>query len=382
MGPAQDGGGFSRREMLLAAGGVAAATALGGATTAGAAGAAPRATTGPAPADAVYGGLRLGFVLSHEQFRTQRLVELGRRAEQRGFSHVWMSDHAQPWQADEGHAMFPWLTAALVGQGTSRLTFGTAVTTPIFRHHPSEVAQAFASLGVLSPGRVFLGVGTGEAVNEKAMTGGWAPYQERHDRLIEAIALIRQLWTGEIVTFQGRYFQTAEARLWDLPEQPVPLLVAASGPNSATLAGQYGDGWICSAQDIVKPELQTAFAAGAAASGRDPATMPKFIEHFVFVGDRGPAAQRAAQRWLFTLDAWGKPVQTANPQTIQAVAASLGTPDQLLDRWVVSRDPAVHAQALLALRQQGATHVFIHSGQDDQETVVDFFARRVFPLLG
>jgi alkanesulfonate monooxygenase SsuD/methylene tetrahydromethanopterin reductase-like flavin-dependent oxidoreductase (luciferase family) len=170
--------------------------------------------------------------------------------------------------------------------------------------------------------------------------------------------------------------------LWDLPQQPVPLLVAASGPNSATLAGQYGDGWICSAQDIAKPELQTAFAAGAAASGRDPAALPKFVEHFVFVGDRGPAAQRAAQRWLFTLDAWGKPVQTANPQTIQAVAASLGTPDQLLDRWVVSRDPAVHAQALLALRQQGATHVFIHSGQDDQETVVDFFARRVFPLLG
>ena len=157
---------------------------------------------------------------------------------------MWTSDHLQPWQDDEGHADFPWITLAPVGQRTRRLALGTGVTCPVYRHHPSDVAQAFATLTGLSAGRTVLGVGTGEAVNEQSGTGQFGRYPERHDRLVEAITLIRQLRSGRRVSFRGRYFRTEQLQLYNLPAAPPPIYVAASGPKSAALAGQYGDGWI------------------------------------------------------------------------------------------------------------------------------------------
>jgi alkanesulfonate monooxygenase SsuD/methylene tetrahydromethanopterin reductase-like flavin-dependent oxidoreductase (luciferase family) len=125
---------------------------------------------------------KVGFVLSHEQFRTQSLVSWASQAEAVGFSHVWTSDHLQPWEDVQGHSMHPWITHGIISHTTSRISFGTGVTCPTYRHHPSEVAQAFASLGILAPGRVFLGVGTGEALNEQAGTGSFGPYAERAAR--------------------------------------------------------------------------------------------------------------------------------------------------------------------------------------------------------
>src|SRR4051812_20816804 len=212
------------------------------------------------------------------------------------------------------------------------------------------------------------------------MTGRFGPYQERHDRLIEAISLIRQLWTGKVTSFRGTYFQTEQARLWDLPERPMPLYVAASGPRSAALAGQYGDGWVTGAQDLAKPELANAFAAGAHSAGKNPARMPKLVEHFVFVGQRS-AAHEEARKWRFTLNPWGKLLQLPSPAEIQRQAPSEGPLSKLLDQWVISRDPRVHAAALRKLRDQGATHVFVHSAQADQAGVAEFFGREVFPRL-
>jgi TAT-translocated FGD2 family F420-dependent dehydrogenase len=361
--------GLSRRQFAtLAAAGVAAGALGAGVRPAGAA---PGRT---------YGGLHVGFVLSHEQFRTPKLVEIAAAAERAGFTYAWMSDHAQPWQANQGHSMFPWVTAALVGERTSRLTFGPGVTAPTYRHHPSDVAQAWSSLALLNPGRVFLALGTGEAVNELAMTGRFGPYQERHDRLIEAIELIRQLWTGKVTSFKGTYFQTEQARLWDLPREPIPLYVAASGPRSAALAGQYGDGWVTGAQDLTKPALANAFASGARGAGKDPARMPKLVEHFVFVGERAQAHEEA-RKWWFTLNPWGKLLQIPSPGEIQRQAPTEGSLSKLLDQWLISPDPAVHAEALRKLRRQGATHVFVHSAQTDQAGVAEFYGRRVLPRL-
>src|SRR5262249_19197012 len=240
-----------------------------------------------------------------------------RAAEEAGFQYVWASDHIQPWQDNEGHSMFPWLTLALVGNSTSHISFGTGVTCPTYRYHPATVAQAFASLAILSPGRVFLGLGTGERLNEQATTNAFGNYTERHDRLVEAIGLIRQLWSGSRISFAGHYFQTNALKLYDVPATPPPIFVAASGPKSATLAGQYGDGWITQAHDVTNSKLLAAFTAGAQTAGRDPASLGKRAEMFAVVGDNGQAA-RAATLWRFTAPAVDQPRPGAVPRAAAA----------------------------------------------------------------
>src|ERR1700704_2769168 len=166
---------------------------------------------------------RIGFVLSHEQFAAPQLLEFGVAAEEAGFDQVWTSDHFHPWQDNQGHSGQAWITLAAIGQRTVSIPFGTGVTCPGLRYRPAIVAQAFASLAVLSPGRVFLGVGSGEALNEVPAGGGWGEAEERLDRMIEAVRVIRELWTGEWVRHTGKHYHVENARIYDPPPQPVPI---------------------------------------------------------------------------------------------------------------------------------------------------------------
>lgn len=328
-----------------------------------------RSSGSPAPA-----ARGVGVVLSHEQFRTDQLVAQAQAAEQAGFQYVWASDHIQPWQDNEGHSMFPWLTLALVGHSTSRISFGTGVTCPTNRYHPATVAQAFASLAILNPGRVFLGVGTGERLNEQATTNTYGNYRERHDRLIEAIELIRQLWGGSRISFSGRYFQTNALKLYDAPPTQPPIYVAAGGPKSAKLAGQYGDGWITQARDLSDPKLVTALGAGAQAAGRDPASLGKRAELFAVVGDNNQAA-RAAALWRFTAGAVDQP----DPVEIQR-AAETNPIDKVLGNWTVGTDPGLHVSAVQRVLDAGAVP-FLHFPQDDPIGAIDFYRANVLPKL-
>lgn len=323
-----------------------------------------------------------GFVLSHEQFQTQDLVEFGVLAEQAGFDEVWVSDHSHPWQDNQGHSMFPWLTMALVGARTERIIIGTGVTCPLYRHHPTQVAQAFASLGVLYPGRIYLGVGTGEALNEMAFTRQFGPYQERAERWVEAIELIRQLWSGEWLSHDGPYYQAPETRLYDVPEVPVPIYMAASGPNSAQLAGEYGDGWITGAADLKqKPELLRAFQESARANGKDPALLPVRVETLVAVGNE-EVARAAASLWHFQPKAWTRDfLYDGDPRSIQRKAEEQIPLEEVYQDWPISEDPAVHQQALRQVLDAGATHVYVHSGQQDQRKVIEFYGSEVLPAL-
>lgn len=313
-------------------------------------------------------------MLSHEQFTTAELLDQAQAAEQAGFQYLWASDHLQPWQDNQGHSMFPWITLALVGQRTSRIAFGSGVTCPIYRYHPAVVAQAFASLAILAPGRVFLGLGTGERLNEQAATNQFGPYVERHDRLIEAIQLIRQLWSGERISFQGRYFQTNKLKLYDLPSPAPPIFVAASGPKSATLAGQYGDGWISQAAALEEPKLVTAFEQGAEASGRDSSTLGKRMELFAVVGDQSEI-NAAAELWRFTAGAVDQP----NPVDIQRAAES-NPIDKVVARWAVGTDPAPHIAAVQSVLDAGAIP-FMHFGQREPAVAIDFYRTQVLPKL-
>jgi F420-dependent hydroxymycolic acid dehydrogenase len=343
----------------------------GAAGLAGGCGSKRPANSPPAPPSS---GPGVGFVLSHEQFTTAQLVGQAEAAEGAGFRYLWASDHLQPWQDNEGHSMFPWITLALVGQRTNHIPFGTGVTCPIYRYHPTTVAQAFASLAVLYPGRVFLGVGTGERLNEQAATTQFGPYRERHGRLIEAVQLIRQLWGGQRISFQGRYFQTNQLKLYDPPPSPPPIFVAAGGPKSARLAGRYGDGWITEAGGVTNQKLVDAFTRGARDSGRDPTTLGKRAEMFAVVGDQNEISH-SVDLWRFT----GGAVDQPNPVAIQQAAQ--GNPlDKVIRGWTAGNDPATHIKAVQAVLDAGATP-FLHFAQRNPLAAIEFYRANVLPHL-
>ena len=188
--------------------------------------------------------LRFGYKASSEQFGPSELVEFGVLAEEMGFDSVFLSDHFQPWMHDGGHApaALPWLGA--LGARTERVLIGTSVLTPTFRYHPAVIAQAFATLGVMFPDRVVLGVGTGEALNEVTLGLDWPDAPERFQRLKEAILMIQQLWADERVTYDGTYYSVKDATIYDRPgaEHPVPIYIGAAGPAATRLAGRIADG--------------------------------------------------------------------------------------------------------------------------------------------
>src|SRR5260370_11182991 len=189
--------------------------------------------------------LKLGYKASAEQFAPKELLDFSCLAEEVGFDSIFVSDHFQPWKHTDGHAPAALVWLGALGAKTSRAQLGTSVLTPTFRYHPSVVAQAFGTLGAMCPGRIVLGVGTGESLNEVPSSGiQWPGAKERRDRLREAIALINKLWTEDRVSFEGQFYRTESATIYDKPKGKVPIWVAASGPLAAAMAGQIAEAFI------------------------------------------------------------------------------------------------------------------------------------------
>jgi TAT-translocated FGD2 family F420-dependent dehydrogenase len=369
-----------RRDMLKSAGVLLAAstTGLGAASGASQGGAtsAPGPAAANAPAAALHKGM-VAFMLAHEQFPVPELVRLGAAAERAGFDMLATSDHFQPWQANERHAGQAWVTLGALGQQTHRVWLGPTVTCPTIRYNPAVVAEAFATLSQLYPGRIFLGLGSGEALNEQAATGTWPAWRERWDRLIEAVALIRQLWSGNPVQHKGAHY-TLSGKLYDPPPQPIPLLLAANGPKAMRLAGLHGDGLITDPNTW--KESKGEWESGARAAGKNPRDMPVLVEAFVVVGDQGDA-QTAARLWNFIPKAFKGYHNIPDPAQIERQAqADLPLPKVYAD-WTVSTDPAVHVKAMNKLFDSGVSIVNIHSGQPDQRKVLDFYGKEVLPRL-
>jgi TAT-translocated FGD2 family F420-dependent dehydrogenase len=322
---------------------------------------------------------RIGFVLSSEQFRVTELLRFGEAAHKAGFPIVWNSDHFQPWQANEGHSSFSWATLAALSQRAPGVTFGTGVTCPTYRYNPAVVAEAFATLGQLAPGKVFLGVGTGEALNEQAAGAGWGKYPERAERLVEAIGIIRKLWTGKTITEKGKYWDVTTARLYDLPSQPVPIWVAANGPKSALLAGRHGDGWITDFKLLKDPKVRGQYEAGVREQGKTMSDMEIVLETFAVVGTT-EEAREGAKLWRFVKKAW-QPGYVTNPDPvdIQRRAEAEVDLDELIKDWMVGTDPQVHINKLDEMFEAGANTVFVHSPQQDQLAFIEWYARNVLP---
>jgi coenzyme F420-dependent glucose-6-phosphate dehydrogenase len=225
--------------------------------------------------------VRFGYKASAEQFAPAELLRYAVQAEQQGFDSVFVSDHLQPWRHDGGHApaALPWLGAAAAS--TERVLLGTSVLTPTFRYHPAVVAQAFATLGCLAPGRIILGVGSGESLNEVPLGLDWPDGKERFARLKEAVTLIRRLFTEDRVTFEGTFYRTELATIYDRPEQPVPIYIGASGPAATRMAGRVADGFITTSgkgHELYTDTLLPAVREGAEKAGRTVDDLDLMIE--------------------------------------------------------------------------------------------------------
>lgn len=319
----------------------------------------------------------MAFMLANEQFRLPELLSLGAEAERASFDAVATSDHFQPWQANEQHAGHAWIALAALAQKTQHVWMGPTVTCPTLRYNPAVVAQAYASLAQLTPGRLFLGLGSGEALNEEAAAGQWPTWRERWNRLIEAVQIIRELWTGAPVRHRGAYYNV-NGRLFDPPPQSIPLLLAANGPKAMRLAGQHGDGLITDPQTWKLH--QGEWQAGARAAGKNSADMPVLVEQFVVVGEEADA-QAAARLWNFIPKAFKGYHNIRSPLEIEHRAQTELPLEQVYAEWLVSTDPNVHIKAVSALFESGATIVNIHSGQADQHKVLQFYGKRVLPQL-
>ncbi len=326
--------------------------------------------------------VRIGYKASAEQFAPRELLDFSVEAESLGLDIVTVSDHFQPWRHHGGHgpSALTWLGA--LGQATSRAVLGTGVLTPTLRYHPSIVAQAFGTLGALNPGRVYLGVGSGEAMNETPATGaGFPGTKERRLRMAEAITLIRRLWSEERVDFEGDYYRTSKATIYDRPEEQIPIYVAASGPLAAKLAGQVGDGFICtSGKD---PELYRTLLAnvqeGAAAAGRDAAAIRRSIEIKVSYDHDLDYAYEACNWWAALALSSDQKTGVEDPLEMERLAdANL---DKAHTRFIVGNDPVDVVTRIGAYLDLGFQDLVIHGPGGDQRRFLQQFAADVLPLL-
>ncbi|HEU4571753.1 MAG TPA: TIGR03557 family F420-dependent LLM class oxidoreductase [Candidatus Limnocylindrales bacterium] len=301
------------------------------------------------------------------------------RRRRRGSTASGRRNHFHPWQDNQGHAGQAWVTLAALGQRTT-IPFGTGVTCPTYRYEPAVVAQAFASLGVLYPGRVFLGTGTGEAVNEFPASHEWGRYRERADRLAEATEIIRRLWSGEWVSFQGQYYNVDDAHLYDLPREPIPIYMSGTGPQSAELAGRIADGLVGSAKETTTREIRDAWERGVRAAGKEPRGQEILAELMVVVGGEAEARE-AADKWRFQPHAWDRYVEVPDPRTIAEEAQRQIPAEDAMKTYVIGDDPEPHVRRLTELFRAGITQAYVHSGQSDQRRVVEFYGSQVLPAL-
>ena len=326
--------------------------------------------------------LRLGYKASAEQFGPRRLLDFAVSAEANGFDSVFVSDHFQPWRHSDGHApfAFAWLGAA--GERTSRVALGTSVVTPTFRYHPAVVAQAFGTLGSLHPNRMILGVGTGEHLNEGAMGIKWPDNKERFARLREAVALIHRLWTEQLVSFDGEYYQTRNATIYDRPDVPVPIYVGAGGPQVAKFAGRAGDGLICTSgkgMELYSEQLLPSFMDGATSAGRDPAALDRMIEVKVSYDTDRDRAMEDTKIWAaLALPAEAK-AGVDDPREMERLAH--GVEDVAHRRWLVSSDPDEHLEQLRPYLELGFNHLVFHHPGDAQERFLELYGSQILPRI-
>jgi coenzyme F420-dependent glucose-6-phosphate dehydrogenase len=330
------------------------------------------------------GDLTIGYAAMLEQFGPQEVVGYTALAEQHGFSGCMAADHFQPWVPQQGQAAFVWNVLTAVGERT-RGDLGPGVTCPSFRFHPAMVAQAAATLEVMYPGRSWLGVGSGEALNEHVIAGYWPEAGERSLRMFEAIEVINKLYAasvaGKDAKHEGRFFKLESTRIWTMPATPPPILVATAGPVNAKKTGRFADGIITVGAPLEKiGGLFDRFAEGAREVGKNPDTMPKVLQlHLSWAATDEQALANAMTEWPNGAMKFPK-ADIRSPLDFEQLA-KLVRPEDFEGRMVISADPDVHRAAIQRYVDLGFDRVYLHNVGRNQAEWVEVFGRDVLPKL-
>lgn len=326
----------------------------------------------------------IGYAAMLERFPPAEAVELAALAESHGFTGVMATDHFQPWMPAQGQSSFVWSVLGAVGART-RGDFGPGVTTPGYRMHPAAVAQASATLAAMYPGRHWLGLGSGEALNEHVVGPYWPEAPERINRMFEAVDVIKRLFTGSLsgrdVRHSGQHFKLESARLWTMPDVAPDILVAASGPVTARRAGRTVDGFITTGAPADKlAALMTRFGEGAREAGRDASSMPKVLQlHLSWAATDEEAMRNALVEW----PNGGLRVPRSDirsPFEFEQLARTV-RPDDFEGRLVVSADPDAHRAQIQRCLDLGFNRVYLHNVGRNQAEFLEVFGRDVLPGL-
>jgi coenzyme F420-dependent glucose-6-phosphate dehydrogenase len=324
---------------------------------------------------------KIGYAAMLEQFHPTDLMEWCPQAEAAGFSAGFMvSEHFHPWTPQQGQSAFAWSFMGALGQRTS-LPFGVAVTCPGFRYHPAVIAHAAATLGAMYPGRFWLGLGAGEALNEHIIGGEWPEVGIRSAMLFEGIEVIKKLFSGEVVRHDGEYFTLESAKLYTRPEQKVPIYVATAGPMNAKRTGRHADGMITvGAADEKIHMLWGKFAEGATDEGKDPASMPKLLQiHVSWAETQAIAEANAVRVWPNGAMAFPKQ-DIRHPEEIASMA-NLIRPEHFTNRVLISADLDEHAAHIQKFVEMGFDEIHLHNVGRNQAEFIAAFGEKVLPQL-
>jgi G6PDH family F420-dependent oxidoreductase len=315
--------------------------------------------------------VEIGYALSSEEHPPNDLVHNALRAEEAGFTFAAISDHYHPWIDRQGQSPFVWSVIGGISQATSSLKLGTGVTCPTFRIHPAIIAQAAATATAMMPGRFFLGVGSGENLNEHILGDHWPPAPVRQDMLAEAIEVIRQLWEGGYQSYDGQYFTVENARIYTLPDEPPPIVLAAGGPSAAEMAGDLADGIWAVAPNA---ELLDTYAQ-AGGNG------PRYGQVKLCWAAEEDEARKTVSEWWPNAGIGGELSQELPlPRHFQQ-AAALVTPEGLAQKIPMGPDPEQYVEAVKAFADAGFSHVYLHQIGPDQDGFFNFFVRELAPRL-
>jgi len=316
--------------------------------------------------------IKIGYALSSEEHEPGTLVANAQMAENAGFNFLIISDHFHPWVSQQGQSPFVWSVLGGIAQVTRRVSVGTAVTCPIMRLHPAVIAQAAATVADMMPGRFFLGLGTGEYLNEHILGYPWPRIEIRQEMLAEAIYIIRELWMGKEFSHEGIYFMVRDARLYTLPKKLPPIYMAASGSTSAELAAQLSDGLISTESN---DEVVKTFQKKAGAN------KPCFGSIKVCWADSMEEAKGAMKKW-WPVSAFSGllHVDLPTPKHFEDAVEAMGDPQIPTDS-ILGPNPSAYLKAIKSLQENGYDHVYIHQVGPNQEGFLKFFKTELLPLL-
>ena len=326
--------------------------------------------------------IRFGYRAVAEQYSPTQLLEFAVSAENQGFEFISISDHFHPWFHKGGHAAFAWAWIASAAERTKRVSLGTGVTTPINRFHPAIVAQCFATLGSMYPGRVYLGLGTGEAMNEVPVGQRWPPFRERVKRVEESLDIIQALWKEDFVTYRGRYFSVRDANIYDKPGKPIPVYLAASGETMAELAGRRAEGLYTTPakHEKISNVLLPAMKRGARAGGRDYESLRKMILCNVSWDKDYDKALASIARWRAVAAPHSFEKEVWDPRELDRMGESVAI-DDLAWRWTICTNLEDILKKVEGYVGLGFDDIEIRSGSPDEPAFIEKFGREILPYL-